>query len=437
MDLRHHLNALESAGLVRLATVAPELIYHFNHILIEQAAHSSLVKTDRQRLHRQVGQTLEALYPERLDELAPILALHFAAAGDRFRAIDFHRRAARQAQARYAHQEAVQHLRAAVDLLPPGTPPERRADLLEDLAGAWGLLGDHLQALRVYDETLRAWTAQPDPERWGTVRLHRKTLETLVAMTSSVPVDELAPAMLAHAGTLDAGLALAAGQAPHVETVRTLIALSLVRTRGWWSNNGIILDAEAGERYARQAVDMAEALDLVEELSAAWGALAAAYYVRGQLRPRLEIALQRLALSRNPRLANVREKLNILLGAGAALAEVGDFEPALGHLREAEQAATAVHALTPRVYALRLQVQCLFALDRWDDMLRAVEQCRALAREHSTQHTGPICFELALSAAVHTWRGRADLAPALLQESYAIMAAIGGPPEAWVRQQHY
>jgi tetratricopeptide (TPR) repeat protein len=380
---------------------------------------------------------LEAAYPDRRAELAPVLALHFAAAEDWPKAIAYHRLAADHAQARYAHPEAVQHRQAAVDLLPPAAPPAERAARLEELGGALARLGDHLRALDAYAAALNAWIRQPQPERWGTARLHREILETLLAMASTVPVDELYAAIDAHAGSLLAAQALAAEAPAHPETVWTLVTLSWIGSRGWWREGGLVVDWDTAERCARQALALAESLDLPDARSAALGALGGVLYSRGQLRPRVEAALQRLALSRDARLTDVRERLNSLIHAGAALAEVGDYTHAIDHLQTAEREAAAVKAVMPQVYALRLQVQCWFSLDRWEAMLGAVEQIRALARQHSTQVTGPICFELALAAAVYRFRGRADLAPALLQESYAIMESIGGPPETWVRQQHY
>ena len=77
MTLAAHLNTLESTGLVHLAQTLPELEYLFRHALIQDAAYRSLVKADRRALHRAVGEMLERAYPDRIDELAPLLARHF------------------------------------------------------------------------------------------------------------------------------------------------------------------------------------------------------------------------------------------------------------------------------------------------------------------------------------------------------------------------
>src|SRR5215510_4740562 len=91
MILTVQLGLLESAGLIQLAAIQPELEYLFRHVLVKDAAYHSLVKGDRRALHRAVGETLESVYaghnPEHtLGQVYPLLGLHFAEAGDARRA---------------------------------------------------------------------------------------------------------------------------------------------------------------------------------------------------------------------------------------------------------------------------------------------------------------------------------------------------------------
>ncbi len=81
------LGVLESSGLIRLATVQPELEYLFRHVLVQDAAYETLLKQERRRLHMAVAETLEDLYPDRRDELAGMLAWHWESAGEPERAL--------------------------------------------------------------------------------------------------------------------------------------------------------------------------------------------------------------------------------------------------------------------------------------------------------------------------------------------------------------
>lgn len=100
------VDLLEAKGLIRLAAIRPELEYLFRHGLVQDAAYESLLKQERRELHGRVGSALEQLYPDRVGELAPVLAMHFENAGDSERAIDYYTAGARHALDQYAIQEA-------------------------------------------------------------------------------------------------------------------------------------------------------------------------------------------------------------------------------------------------------------------------------------------------------------------------------------------
>ncbi len=105
------LGMAEAAGLVRFAAADPEPVYRFRHVLIQEAAYDSLLKADRRRLHRRVGEALEAESgTERREELAPILGLHFERAGDGEKAADYLLLAGRQAVRRRSIEEATELL---------------------------------------------------------------------------------------------------------------------------------------------------------------------------------------------------------------------------------------------------------------------------------------------------------------------------------------
>src|SRR5574341_2406558 len=101
-SLADQLTEIESAGLIRLAQVEPELEYLFRHGLVQDAAYESLLKQHRADLHGRVGAALESLYPDRREELAATLARHFDAAGESAKAAAYYQTAARHARSMYA-----------------------------------------------------------------------------------------------------------------------------------------------------------------------------------------------------------------------------------------------------------------------------------------------------------------------------------------------
>ncbi|MGC9334327.1 MAG: SpoIIE family protein phosphatase [Anaerolineae bacterium] len=116
MTLTRHLAQLETSGLIALAQIEPDLQYAFRHTLVQGTAYASLLAGDRQRLHEAVGQAIERLYPDRLDEYAAMLARHFHRAGDDGRAVEYYRRAGDAALASFANQEAENLFRQALAL---------------------------------------------------------------------------------------------------------------------------------------------------------------------------------------------------------------------------------------------------------------------------------------------------------------------------------
>ncbi len=100
--LLQSLDQLRQSGLL----VEREGQYRFYHEMVRQVVYEEL-GTDRRRLwHRQVGQALEALYSDRLEELAGELALHFEQAQLWGKAIVYAKRAGLQAQQTYAYEAA-------------------------------------------------------------------------------------------------------------------------------------------------------------------------------------------------------------------------------------------------------------------------------------------------------------------------------------------
>ena len=119
--------------------------YSFAHALLRTTLEEELSATRRARLHRRIGEAIEPRHGDRLEPWLDELARHFGAAGPRRRSTapcDYAVRAAAQATARLAYDEAVRLLAGAVRAAParrarrPGRarpardapwPPPRRA----------------------------------------------------------------------------------------------------------------------------------------------------------------------------------------------------------------------------------------------------------------------------------------------------------------------
>jgi DNA-binding winged helix-turn-helix (wHTH) protein/tetratricopeptide (TPR) repeat protein len=113
------LDEARRADIIR--EVAGRAAYRFSHALVREAVEGELPAHARARLHRRVGEALEALYgPDPGDGLAE-LARHFDAAGDPAKAADYATRAGLRALEIPAREAACSHFAhaiAAFDRLP-------------------------------------------------------------------------------------------------------------------------------------------------------------------------------------------------------------------------------------------------------------------------------------------------------------------------------
>jgi transcriptional regulator with AAA-type ATPase domain/tetratricopeptide (TPR) repeat protein/ABC-type cobalamin transport system ATPase subunit len=84
-----------------------EAVYLFTHPLLQEVAYGSLLPDEREALHQRVGEALEAVYADRLDEATDLLAHHYSKTAQAAKAVAFLTKAAARAARGYAHQEAI------------------------------------------------------------------------------------------------------------------------------------------------------------------------------------------------------------------------------------------------------------------------------------------------------------------------------------------
>jgi tetratricopeptide (TPR) repeat protein len=106
--------ALQNADLINEKRHLPELEYIFKHALIQEAAYDSILTERRRVLHQKVGQCLEQIFSDRLEELYPVVAYHYAKAEDWNKAQEYLFKAGDRAGSIAADAEALEHYRKAV-----------------------------------------------------------------------------------------------------------------------------------------------------------------------------------------------------------------------------------------------------------------------------------------------------------------------------------
>lgn len=124
--------------------------FDFTHDRIREVAFRSLLAPRRRALHAAVGQGLEALYADRLEEAYDRLAYHYSKAEQTDKAVTFLTRFAEKAARGHAHAEAVAALQEALghaERLPAEERDRRLPDLILRQARGVFSLGRFADAL--------------------------------------------------------------------------------------------------------------------------------------------------------------------------------------------------------------------------------------------------------------------------------------------------
>lgn len=132
-ELDPHLRELARLEFLYAQAGGAEPVYAFAHTLTQEVAYESLPPARQQALHAAAAQALEAIYPDRLEEVYDRLGYHYAKAGQADKAVEYLTRLAERAARGHAHTEAVRILGdalAQVDRLPAAERDRCRLDLV-------------------------------------------------------------------------------------------------------------------------------------------------------------------------------------------------------------------------------------------------------------------------------------------------------------------
>nr|MBC8459900.1 AAA family ATPase [Deltaproteobacteria bacterium] len=102
-ELLAHLSVLKDSELVYERGIYPHSSYIFRHALTREVVYDSILNTRKKRLHAKIGDAIEKLYSERLEEFYEILAYHYCANGNPEKAYKYLKLSADKALSIYAY----------------------------------------------------------------------------------------------------------------------------------------------------------------------------------------------------------------------------------------------------------------------------------------------------------------------------------------------
>ena len=116
-ELQTYLAKLQSLEFIYEKSLLPELEYMFKHVLIQDVAYHSLLIKTRKEIHERIGNAMEELYKDRLDEHYEEIAYHYQHSGNREKSVKYLVMAAKKAVDRFANEEATSFCEEALKIM--------------------------------------------------------------------------------------------------------------------------------------------------------------------------------------------------------------------------------------------------------------------------------------------------------------------------------
>ena len=157
VELQTALDRLIRSGLLLRQGGAQYATYSFKHVLVRDAAYSTLLREPRRALHARIAETLESQFAELSEKQPEIVAYHYTQARSYEKALHYWYEAGKHSAARSAHNEAVGHLKQALKQIPNFEDPmlRNKSELLLQTS-----LGNSLRATKGWsiDSVKHAYT---------------------------------------------------------------------------------------------------------------------------------------------------------------------------------------------------------------------------------------------------------------------------------------
>ncbi len=372
--LNTQLDTLQRAELIQEAAKVPELEYIFRHDLTREAAYSSILLRARREFHKRVGEAVEELFGDRLEEQAHRLAHHFYEATDYERALKYSLMAGDAAARLYAQREANSHYTRAIELV------------------------DRVSASR--ELRIRAYTARG------------RTLELIGEFDEALTNYQRLQGFGQQQG--DRGLQLAA-----------LIPQATVH-----STSNARFDPKVGRELSNQGLSLARELaDHRAEAQVLWNLMLLEYYEGQNREQAISYGEQSLAIARR---YGLQEQLAYTLNDIArAYFTVGREEQAWAAQRESNDLLRKLGNLPMLTDSLITSAGGHYFLGSFDDALSASEECLAVSKSIDSQWGQAV--SLYLLGAVYGELGEIQKSIGSLTEALPLAQQAGFSPPVTVR----
>jgi len=420
-DAQYHLPAqldrLEHENLLRLEQPAPKWEYVFRNVIAQEVVYEGLLLTQRRQLHGVVGEALENIAPEEVEQLA----FHFKRSHNWDKALYYLKIASQRARREYANHAAIGYLSEILTCLVNRSTDEKRSTIIN--TEYWDTL---LERAKLYH--LIGWRDE-ELEDLGTLGIMAEALNdhgrrALAAKQWTY--------LYETSGDYDSGLELVercvqlAQEAGHEKLVGEGYNLwgKLLYLRG---------DYETANDYLQQALDIAEVLeDDAARADCLHNQGLVAFY-RADYVAAFETFQQTIELRR--RLGDQVGLGNSLTNLGQVYYELGQYQTAKATFDQSLALHRTLGNRTGEADARHGLGKIERSLGNYEVSLQLLEEALTFYQTIGDQHQEAYClYDLGF---LHARREDYEKALVFLEEAIALLKELKAPWWAIVRALNY
>jgi predicted ATPase/class 3 adenylate cyclase len=349
-QLQQHELILESARI-------PELEYMFRHELSRDAAYKTILRRQRRRYHRQVGEALERLMPDRVSEESPRLAYHFDEAGDKVKALNYYKMAAESAARLYANEEAIKHYQRALQLADRSEISDQELiELHHGFGRVFEVSGRYDEAIQIYETLLELGREKQLPSmEVGALMALAPIYGTY---TSKYDVDQTLE-------ILDQALKLAETEKDHEAEAKIYWNLMMTGTYSFQ-------DEQKNIEYGERSLSIAREYNLQEQLAYTLNDLTRAYAAAGNIKLATTAVLEAGKLFRE--MGNQHMLTDNLTTAAEGFTYWGKLDKALDLVDESIAVSRRIGNTWGLSYGYAVRFEIMILLGQFDDALFSFKQ---------------------------------------------------------------
>jgi class 3 adenylate cyclase/tetratricopeptide (TPR) repeat protein len=414
-ELPQHLELLQRVELIQETGNKPEREFIFRHALTQEAAYRTLLRQERRAFHLRVGHALERLFPERVEQLSPLLATHFSEAQQKDKAVHYYTMAGDSSFRLYANVEAVSHYMRALSFTNRiKSESQTLIHLYRRRGRALELLSDYDGSVDNYDEMIGCARERGDE---GMELAGLNAVATVYATVNPRFDKGLSRALAKRALELARRL-----DDPAAESrAHWNLMLSF-----WFGLDGAAKAVEHGEA----SLAIARAHDLWEQLAYTLTDLGQAYGGIGKWSRGIDVLEESRVIWR--KLGDQTMLANNLFNSTIPYLLIGDYDGAVRAGEEARAISQEIGNVWGMVNSVTLPSFAHWDLGEAGRVISNMAQARAQGEDQ-----GAMAQSIAFGDGLVAWIHAAMGAPAMAEEAYQLAREMADSMPGAMRPWHY